>query len=205
LSRGESAAHLASHEERVGQRAHRPESYFIFNNVADQRSVDAQASFGKEFVPVMPSLERPFLLDVGEVVIPFELRDACDPLRTHGQAREQAKRGHDDGANSCRVWRSCGLLQRRRHQLQLVDSRVCGSRHDARQVLGIREEGKHLRKREGRPVGELEVRCQASNLRELPFFHRRVRQQRGMQQKSKRTNSEGIQSVNPTSCGRLTG
>jgi hypothetical protein len=37
------------------------------------------------------------------------------------------------------------------------------------------------------------------------YFHKKMPIWRGVQVKSKRTNSEGIQSVNPTSCGRISG
>jgi hypothetical protein len=37
----------------------------------------------------------------------------------------------------------------------------------------------------------------------VAVFHMRVRHGRGVQEKSKRMNSEGIQSVNPTACGRM--
>jgi len=45
---------------------------------------------------VMPAFERALVLDIDEVMIPFELGDAGGPLGVDRKQREDAERG-DDG------------------------------------------------------------------------------------------------------------
>ncbi len=75
--------HLAADEDRVAERAQKSEADFVFNHLADERPGNPCARFRSEFVTVMPALEWTLVLHVGEVMMPFELGDACDPLRAH--------------------------------------------------------------------------------------------------------------------------
>jgi hypothetical protein len=114
---------------------------------------------------MMPSFERPFLLHVGEIVVPFELGDAGDPLCAQGQKRKQAERSHNDRANAGGVWICRRILRRRRRDtMKFVDSGLAGGGHDARQVFRVGKERKDARQREGNPVFELELVVNSSQM-----------------------------------------
>ena len=84
LSLFEGALDLAAKPEGVGDLAEKSEADFVFDYVADDRPPNIFVLFLPEFMAVMPALERPLVLDVGEVMVPFELGDARNPLGTHG-------------------------------------------------------------------------------------------------------------------------
>jgi len=106
---------------------------------------------------MMPALEWPSLLYVGEVVVPFELGDASDPVRAQRQEWEESEGSDDDCADAGRVERSNRIwLCRRRNEMKLIKSGVRRSRHDARQILGIREEEEDARNGERNPAFEFE-------------------------------------------------
>jgi len=107
---------------------------------------------------MMPALERPFLLHVGEVMIPFEFGDAGDPLRAQGQEREDAERSGDGRPDAgCLVADAAWGRRWRWHAVESNQLRVAGGRHDARQVLRVREEREDVLQREGDPLLELEM------------------------------------------------
>lgn len=158
LPRSEGCAQPVLHKQGVDDCTQWSKSHFVFNHIAYQRTIQAIACLRQKFVPVMPALEWTFLLYVGEVVVPFEFSNARDPLRSHRQEREQAKRSHDYRAYSCRLRGSSFLRRWRRLSLKQVDSGVNRCRHNARQVIRICEECEDVGKREGNPVRELEAR-----------------------------------------------
>src|SRR5256885_510053 len=100
---GECRLYVAADEQCIDDSAYQSESYFIVNHVTNQRSFNALSRFFAQFVAMMPTLERAFVLHVGEVVILFKLSDARDPLRANRKKREDAKRRHDGRANAGRV------------------------------------------------------------------------------------------------------
>src|SRR6266478_4760869 len=51
-------------------------------------------------MPVMPTPERPFFLDIGEISMPFELCNAGDPLRTKGKRRPYTEGSHNLRSNT---------------------------------------------------------------------------------------------------------
>jgi hypothetical protein len=159
LTQREGAAHLAFDEQCIGDPAHRSESNFVLNPITHQCAAHAIARFRQKLMAVMPSLEWTFVLHVGEVMVPFEFGDACDPLGAHRKERERAKGSHDDRADSGGLGESSGIW--RRNQSKFVNSSIGCCGHDARQVFGIREERENMRDREGNPVGELEIARQA--------------------------------------------
>jgi hypothetical protein len=137
----------------------------VLNHILDQRPAHALARVHHKLVPMVPALEWTFLLYVGEVMVPFEFSDACDPGHAQRKKREEAKRSGNDRADSrgfCkvnRIWRRW-----RRDEDKLIDSGLRSGGHDARQILGVREEGEDVRCREGNPVGELELSGQVDGL-----------------------------------------
>src|ERR1700719_989361 len=150
--------HLAAHEEYVGDCAKKSEADFVCDHVADEGSDDAVAGFRAEFMAVMPTLERPLGLHIGEGMVPFELGDSRDPLRPHRQKREDGERGDYGGTDARRqVRRYASGWRRRRHTVERENLRAASCRHDARQVLRVREEGEHALDGEGYPLLELEM------------------------------------------------
>jgi len=108
-----------------------------------------------ELVAVVPSLEGPLMLNIREVVIPFEFSDAGDPLRAQRQESEEAEGSRDgsaDAADSLIAQRG-----RRWNEIELVDPGIGCGWHDARKISRIGKEGEDAREREGNPVFELET------------------------------------------------
>ena len=64
--------HLAAHEECIGDCAYQSEANFVFDHVVDDGSGNAFARVRAKFMAVVPILERPLGLHVGEVVVPFD-------------------------------------------------------------------------------------------------------------------------------------
>jgi len=97
LPLGERALHLAADEECVRDRPEEAEANLVINDIADDGSGNATARLGAKLVAVMPALERALVLNVSEIMIPFEFGDARDPARAQGKEREDAERSHDGG------------------------------------------------------------------------------------------------------------
>ena len=97
LPLGEGAFHLPTHEQRIRNSSGKTEANFVVDQIADERSRSSVSRFGQKLVTVMPLLERSFILHVGEVMFPSELRDARDPLRPNRQEWKDSKRRHDRG------------------------------------------------------------------------------------------------------------
>jgi hypothetical protein len=91
LALAESSLHLAADEQRVRGLAQEPEADFVVDYVAHESAVNLSARFGSKFVAMIPALERTFLLNVREVMIPFEIGDARDPARAEWQKGNYAK------------------------------------------------------------------------------------------------------------------
>jgi hypothetical protein len=158
LAVGEGLLHLAADECGVGDCAHGAEADFVFDLVADERSGNAVAGFGAEFVAVMPGFEWTLVLYVGEVMVPFEFCDAGDPRGAQGQKREDAKRSDDGRAHAGGlVGGHAGRRRGRGYSVQRDELRLAGGVHDARQVFRVREERENALDREGNPVFELEM------------------------------------------------
>lgn len=144
LPLGEGAFHLPTHEQRIRNSSGKTEANFVVDQIADERSRSSVSRFGQKLVTVMPLLERSFILHVGEVMFPSELRDARDPLRPNRQEWKDSKRRHDRGTYTGRfIIHTSGWRRGRRNSIHCDQLCLAGRRHDAGQVLGIREEGKH--------------------------------------------------------------
>ncbi len=154
------AAHPSCDEQGVGRRAQGTESNLIFDYIAHQRAIESITRVWDELVPVMPAPKRSFLLRIGEVMVPFKFRNHRGPRTTPGEPAKWTKRSIDDRAHSCEVVESdCVLIGQRwrRDELKTIYFRLSFRRHEARQVLRVREKGEDVGDREGYPVGELHV------------------------------------------------
>src|SRR5277367_492415 len=85
LAMREDLPHLALNEQRVGHRSQRAVSHLVFNFVPHQCAAESVAIIPYEFMSMVPSLERTFLLHVGKVVVPFEFGDGCGPFAAPGE------------------------------------------------------------------------------------------------------------------------
>ena len=154
----EGALHLAAHEERVRDRTQKAKTDFIVNHVADERSNNTCAGLRAKFVAMMPVLEWTSVLHVSGVMIPFELGDACDPLRAQRQEREDAKRRCDSGTHaSCLVARTPRRRWWRGLPVERDQLGVARRGHDPRQVLRVGEEREDALNREGNPLLKFEM------------------------------------------------
>src|SRR5690242_4950165 len=106
-------------------------------------------------MPMMKALKRAFLLNVGEIVVPFELGDAGDPLFSERQVGKDAERSNNLGANAGARWDfelpAC-FWWRGRNNLHRPQSCACGRWHDSREIFRICEEEKHLFDRDWDPL-----------------------------------------------------
>lgn len=91
LALGEGSLHLASDDNRVCHRSQESKSDIVIDHIAHERAACAVAAFRAEFVTMMPALERTFLLHVGEITIPLEFSNACDPLGSNRESRKETK------------------------------------------------------------------------------------------------------------------
>ena len=78
-------AHLANHDELIRNSSEHSKAYLILHCVAQQRAFDGVPGLHDELVAMMPAPEGALVLHIGEVMIPFELDDACDPLGANGK------------------------------------------------------------------------------------------------------------------------
>ena len=90
-------------------------------------------------------LERSLFLDVGKMMVPFELGDQGSPLRAERKKRERTKKRHDLRTDACKRIGDCQSRLpvgsgRRRHKSQTSQLGFSLWRHDARQIVGISEE-----------------------------------------------------------------
>lgn len=92
---GEGVFHLAADEYGVRHLTYETKSNFKVDYIADQSAGYSIARVCGDLVAVMPAFERTFVLDIGEVVVPFEFGDAGDSLCADRQKREDAERGRD--------------------------------------------------------------------------------------------------------------
>jgi hypothetical protein len=153
----ERVLHLAADKQRIPDRAHETESYFVVDPVAHQRPRNSVAELRHKLMAMMPALERTFVLHVGEVMIPFEFGDAREPWGAKGKQRQDTERGADLGTNArCLIPRWDGRTGWR-HAMERDQFRAARRGHDPRKVLGVREERKHAIERKGNPLLEFEV------------------------------------------------
>ena len=85
LTIGEGAAKLSPDKGGLRYSAQQTETDLVPNDVAYRCPVNSITHFGRKFMPVVKTLERALLLRVGEVVIPLEFGNNCDPLHPEGQ------------------------------------------------------------------------------------------------------------------------
>jgi len=151
-------AKRAFDEQLLDQIAEDSEPNRVLDQVPNHGSLDAVPIFGAKLVPVLPASERAFGLGVCEMVIPLEIGDSSRPLGAEEKTRDHSKRRVNLGADSRYSGRDCGAGSFRRwHKSQSVDA-CCGLRwHDARQVVGIREEQENAAEWEGSPSLELDA------------------------------------------------
>ena len=76
--------HLAAYEKGVSHGFEDAHANLIVNVIANVSAAYPASAFPQEFVPVMPALERAFLLQVGKMMVPFEFSDAGDPSGSEG-------------------------------------------------------------------------------------------------------------------------
>ena len=76
----ECSLNLILYEQDIRQSPQRTKADIVFNHISNQRTLHAFTLLGLEFVAMAPALERPPVLHVGEMMIPFEFRDSGDPL-----------------------------------------------------------------------------------------------------------------------------
>ncbi len=123
--------------------------------------------FRIKFVTMVETFEWPFLLNVGEVMVPFEFGDQCDPLGTKRQKGKHAKRSHDFGADAARGWSmsyDLRVLSKRfggGTNFRPINSRSSFRRHDARKIVGIGEKEKDVFDSAAAPIARIE--CDASS------------------------------------------
>jgi hypothetical protein len=151
-------AKLAFDEQLLDQIAEDSEPNRILDQIPDHGSLDTITILGPKLVAVMPTAERTLNLDVREVVIPFEFGDAGRPSGSEEEVRDNPKRCVDFRADSSYRGGVCWTGPfRRGHKAQRIDARCGLRRHDAWQVVGVREEQEHSAEREGNPILELDV------------------------------------------------
>src|SRR5579862_7877886 len=101
---------------------------------------------------MMPALEWSFILNVGKILVPFELCDTRSPSLSQWKPRSNSE-GCDDNRTHARGFlRFHPSLRERRHSIQSDYLRPACCRHDPRQILRIREEREGPLKREGNPL-----------------------------------------------------
>ena len=151
-------AKLAFDEQLLHQIAEDSEANRVLDQVPDHGSLDTITILGPKLVAVMPTAKRSFDMDIGEVTIPFELSDSSRPYGSEEEARDHPKRCVDFRADSSYRGRVCvaGSI-RRQHKPESINARGGFRWHDARQVVGVREEQKDPADREGNPILELDV------------------------------------------------
>ena len=116
----------------------------------------------KKFVTMMPSFEWTFLLRVGKVMVPFEFGNGSSPLAAPGKPTDRAQGSVDDrsGAGNVMNFNRIQILRwwrRGSNQLKAIHFGLKLRWHQARQILGIREESEDLRNGNRNPVGELKL------------------------------------------------
>ena len=79
LSFAKSAVHLPTHEKRVRDRSHEPESHFVIDDIANESAADPFPSFRRKLMPMMPALERTRLLNIRKMMVPFEFSNPGHP------------------------------------------------------------------------------------------------------------------------------
>ena len=147
---GEGSPHLARDQDSLRDHAQRPKANFVFHNIAHQRACHSIPHLGRKLVTVVPTLERPFLLNVDKVMVPFKFHDASDPWGAKGKEWQNTN-GDDDcrtNASECQA----GNVAWRRLEFQSQKPRAARWRHDARQIIGIGKKEKDLLKRERDPL-----------------------------------------------------
>lgn len=150
----EGAFHLTANEQSIRDIPQKAKSNLIVDDVADQRSVNTAASFRDEFMTMMPIFERALVLHVGEVAVPFELRNTSDPSRANRQKGKDAERCNEDGTNSSRFVADAPWWG---HPMKLDQPGRARRGHDPRQILRIRKESEYPFQGEGNPLFKLEM------------------------------------------------
>ena len=109
---------------------------------------------------VEKTFEWPLLLYVGEVMVPFELRDQGDPTGAKRQEGNEAKRSDDfrASAGERRPVRDRGSFFRDSrwwHQFEADQFSPSLRRHDARKISGVGKKQEYLLDRRRHPLFEL--------------------------------------------------
>jgi hypothetical protein len=80
-------------EELLSQITQHPKTGIVLNHIPHQCPFLSAPRFDGKLVAMLKSLEWPFLLDIGEVVVPFELDDQCEPSCPEGKKGKDEKGG----------------------------------------------------------------------------------------------------------------
>jgi hypothetical protein len=156
----EDVPHPAFDEKRISERAERTKSNFILDYIAHQRTSECVAIVRDKFVAMVPPLERTFLLDIGKMMVPFELGDGSSPVASPGKPSQRAKRRVDNRSGPGKVMQRDSIFiwrRRRRHQLETIHLCSGFGRHEPRKVVRVGKEREDLGNWKWNPVGELKV------------------------------------------------